>query len=514
VRARLLAEAQAAGLLQAPPAPPAPTPEAAPVAVADPPAAGVPAPELAAVQEALKKLQRESALGRLSEAVNGSGLSDPGKTRIRESFTEVIERRDFTPEEVTAEIERTRVYEAAFAQQWSNPTSLIRQVSMGDNGQDKQVKALMGWFAGEAIDGVKPVGDLKESYARWTGQNYLDIEALDFWRAMGRSFDSGRDHKRVTESLVTSDWDKVFGDVLYQMAIKAYQASPEYNKWRLFVSDFESPSDFRTRHWARVGGYGDLDGVSEQGTYPEVTSPTDEEATYAVTKRGGIESVTMEMVLGDRLAQVRRIPQSLGYAAARTLYKYIMNLITTDNPTLTYDSVALYDAAHGNTGTTALSVGGLDVTQIAMRDQTAYNQSSEIIGARNKIKHLIVPNELEARALRVTNPSDNYGIAMATADTSQNDLNIDPHRFKGQGIQVTVYDQMTDATDYFCVADPAQVATMVVGFLGGNQEPEIFVQDNPNLGSGFDADKIQWKVRHIYSAAILEHRSFYRQVVG
>jgi hypothetical protein len=60
------------------------------------------------------------------------------------------------------------------------------------------------------------------------------------------------------------------------------------------------------------------------------------------------------------------------------------------------------------------------------------------------------------------------------------------------------------------VADPKEVPTMVMGFLNGNREPEMFVQDQPNVGSVFTADKISYKVRHIYGGVIEDHRSFYR----
>ena len=116
-----------------------------------------------------------------------------------------------------------------------------------------------------------------------------------------------------------------------------------------------------------------------------------------------------------------------------------------------------------------------------MRDQTAYNESAEILGSRNMIKYLIVPNELELRALRITNPSDAYFHQNADADTS---TAIDPQAFKGRGIEVITYDQMTNATDWFSVADHRQVATLVMGFLGGQPGAGVFFQGKPHPGGG------------------------------
>jgi hypothetical protein len=42
-----------------------------------------------------------------------------------------------------------------------------------------------------------------------------------------------------------------------------------------------------------------------------------------------------------------------------------------------------------------------------------------------------------------------------------------------------------------------------VGFLDGQEEPELFVQDQPNGGSMFSNDKLTYKIRHIYGGTVL-----------
>jgi hypothetical protein len=273
--------------------------------------------------------------------------------------------------------------------------------------------------------------------------------------------------------------------------------------------------DFQTRHWVRIGGYADLGTVAEQATYPQLTSPTDEAISYAIAKRGGLDDVTLEMLSYERGAQkIRQIPVAMARSAARTLFKFVLNMVTTDNPTLDYDSVALYHSNHANTGTTALSVAGLNTTQIAMRNQTAYNESAEILGMRNAIKTLVVPNTLEMRARRVVGdfPNNNYNYALSS--TPDADTALDPTSFYGRGISVLVYDQLTDATDWWAIANPAEMNAVVIGFWNGATEPEMFVQDNALVGAVFSADKISYKIRHVYGGDVADHRSFYRQVVA
>lgn len=480
-----------------------PTP-AAPVTEA------TPAPELSALTEALAEITKANRLSAISTRIDAAKLPVAHAARLKTRILESAAKRDVDDAEIDAAIQDTR---DIIAESGPARPAWLASMTAGDSPHDQMRKALVGWFSGEPVDGVRPVRDLRESFALWKGVGYLDVEPIAFFReGFVGGYDNAADHKRITESLGTSDWAQVFADVFYLQMIKEYVSSPDYDNWRKVTSDIESVPDFRTRHWTRVGGYGDLPSVAEKGTYLPVTSPGDEEVSYAVGKYGGIEDITMEMILGDRLAQVRKAPQRMAYAASRTLYKFVMNMVTTTNPTMDYDSVALYDAAHGNTGTTALSVSGLDAVTIAMRSQTAFGQSSEILGTRNKPKLLIVPNELEGRALRIINPSEAYAAAIASSWDA--DTGMDPQRFKNAGLEVLVYDQLTDATDWWVVADPMKVPTIVMGFLNGRTEPELFTQDQPNVGSMFTADKVSYKVRHIFGGEVQEHRSFYRQVVS
>ncbi len=63
-------------------------------------------------------------------------------------------------------------------------------------------------------------------------------------------------------------------------------------------------------------------------------------------------------------------------------------------------------------------------------------------------------------------------------------------------------------------ADPRQIPTIEVGFLNGREEPELFVQDTPNVGSLFSNDQVIYKIRHIYSGAVMDFRGFYKAVVA
>jgi len=205
----------------------------------------------------------------------------------------------------------------------------------------------------------------------------------------------------------------------------------------------------------------------------------------------------MEMVANDDMGSIRKIPQRLGLAAARTLHNFVWTFLSGN--AVIYDTVALFDAGHANTTAVALSQSGLSTLRQKMRDQTGYGDTSNILSLVPKF--LIVPNELEELAFQLTSsavavPSTPAG----PSDTPNLHRNMEP----------IVVDYFTDANDWFTVADPALCPTIELGFYQGRQEPELFTQSDQNVGSVFNGDKITHKIRHTYKGAVLEYRGMQR----
>ncbi|MCL4764525.1 MAG: hypothetical protein KJ018_22555, partial [Burkholderiales bacterium] len=71
-----------------------------------------------------------------------------------------------------------------------------------------------------------------------------------------------------------------------------------------------------------------------------------------------------------------------------------------------------------------------------------------------------------------------------------------------------------DANDYHMTASPDQTPMIEIGFLDGSEDPEIFVADNPTVGSMFSNDQLTWKLRHIYGGAVLDYRGFAAGIVA
>lgn len=304
------------------------------------------------------------------------------------------------------------------------------------------------------------------------------------------------------ESITTSTFGEILGDSITRKMMKDYEDS-DLQVWRKLASEIAPIKDFRTNRRLIMGGYGVLPTVSEQGTYTELTSPTDTEATYAIAKRGGLEYLTMESIADDDLGALKRIPKELANAAIQTLYRHIFDRF-----------VANADGIASGTllGSTALGPASLSAARIAMKDIAAYGNAYRILGDSNQPKFLLVPNELEEAAMQLTT-AQTYVNPLGTVETVWQGASTNPNIHSQYGLEYITIPYWTDATDWWLVANPSKVPTIEVGFYKGRQAPELFIQDQVNMGSVFTADKIGYKIRFIFGSVTLRNDSFFGAVV-
>lgn len=300
------------------------------------------------------------------------------------------------------------------------------------------------------------------------------------------------DQSRLVESLGSDSLDQVLGDSIGRRMLAEYRAAVDFDGWRQVVNVVPL-SDFRMQHRTRWGGYGDLPSVAEGADYQPLTSPTDEEATYKAGKKGGTEDVTLEMIKNDDVGAIRRIPTKLSRAAKRTLAKFVFDFFRSN--ALIYDTKAFFHADHNNLFTGALSKAELAAHRLAMLKQTELNSGDRIGIAPTR---LVVPVDLQEAAVDLFKLATNNEKTFMQALT----MNIIPVWY------------WTDANDWVTVADPADIPGVEVGFLDGKEEPELFVQDSPTSGSMFSADKLTYKVRHIYGGAVCDFRCATKAVVA
>lgn len=435
-------------------------------------------------EQVAEQIRIVEARANMRVLISESKLPPVAKEKLTSQFAA---RDSFTDADVNAAIDDERKYLATFSE--AGRVEGLGEPSRIEGGEDRaeKVRKMLDSFF-DPKD--RSVVSFKECYIEITGDRRVtgathDIDWQRYREAAGPI--------ALREAISAATFAEILGDSIRRRMVMEYNDAPaRYSGWRMLTGNPVPLTDFRTNRRTRMGGYGSLPAVAENGAYAALTSPGDEEATYAASKRGGTETISLEATRNDDAGVVAAIPRALGRAAVRTLARFVFDFIAT-NPTI-YDSVAFFHATHGNLGAAALDATTFAAARLAVLKQTE-DGSSERLGL--PIAHLWVPSDLEETAF----------------DLFRRTTNNDTDFVESMQVQVHPVWYWTDANDWAATVDPMDAPIIEIGFLDGNEEPDVFVQDNPTQGSLFSNDQIKWKIRHIYGGAVVDYRGAYKAVV-
>lgn len=426
------------------------------------------------------------ARGAARVKIEATRLPQPVKERLVARFNGLAR---FTEADVDNEIKAERDFVVRMAESLGADLGKVKvdtgDIEVGD--RSKSIADMLDAFFDPKHKDHRSVQSFKECYIEVTGDKRVTgrIENMDRTRlaeSLGAAF---------RESLDTAAFGNVLGSSLNRRLVAEYVAAVEYDGWRQIAS-VVPVNDFRTQERVRYGGYGDLPTVAESGPYVGLASPADEKASYAVAKKGGTEDITLEMIKNDDVGAIRRIPVKMGRAAKRTLAKFVFDFIAT-NP-LIYDGVALFAAGHNNLGAAALDATSLAARRLAMLKQTEAGSGDRLgIGPQS----ILVPPDMREAAWNL----------------QQRGTNLDKTFIQSMILQIIEVWYWTDTNDWALSANPADIPTIEVGFLDGQEEPSLFVQDMPNVGSMFSNDKLTYKIRFIFGGVVVDFRGLDKSVV-
>jgi len=402
--------------------------------------------------------------------IAASKLPDPAIEKLQQQFAGL---ENFTEAAVDSAIKAERDYLAKFVE-----SGKVKMPEGGARYGDapNAVELLDAFFDPKNKD----VRSFREAYIDITGDRHVTGDL------------SKCSKTRMVEALNSSSLPEVLGEAIHKKMIENYNAPDQYDLWRQLANVVPVP-DFRNQERVRYGGYGDLPIVAESGNYTALASPSDESADYKVSKRGGTEKVTLELIKNDDVGVIMDIPRRLARAGKRTLSKFVLDFLRT-NPTI-YDAKALAHVDHNNLLTDALSESSWSAARLAMMKQQEYGVS-DLLGIPPRF--LLVPADLEKAAY----------------DLFVRDTNNDETFVQSQKPKILVPWYWTDPNDWVAMASPTDIPTIEIGFLDGNEEPELFVQDNPTVGSLFTNDEITYKIRHIYGGVLKDFRGVVKSVVA
>lgn len=418
-------------------------------------------------------------------AIAASNLPAAAKDRLQRDFAV---RESFTDADVAAAIDGERQYLGRISESGHVRLSGLPDIEVAD--RSIAIAGMLDAFFDKEHKDHRDVQSFRECYIEITGDRRVTGQLRDC--DMSRLRESvGMSLREAT--IDTTTFAQVLGDAITRRALADYRIQNAYDAWRNIV-DVVPVADFRMQHRTRWGGFGDLPDVAEGADYSDGPVPDDEEATYKAGKKGRLASLTIEAVKNDDVGLIRKIPTKLSGAAKRTLSKFAFDFIRAN--AAIYDGKALFHVDHGNLGTTALSAAAWSAARLSMMQQTEAGSNERMSIAP---RFLLVPAELEESAYELfknRGTSNDPNFTMSTAPTV-----------------ISVW-YWTDQNDWAAAASPMDVPSIELGFLDGREEPEIYVQDSPTMGSLFASDKITYKIRHIYGGAVTDYRGLRKHVVA
>lgn len=434
----------------------------------------------------------------ISAMIDASGLPLQTKDHLRK-------RKYSTPDELSTAIEAERTYLATLAESnviniGNNPPR-ASHVSLGRDSLDQIKAAFEALLLGvNPPSGIAPLTGVRELYHLLSG----DYEMTGLFQPDRIQF----------ANVTTSTMANMTADLLNKRVMAEFQ---QYPQWWLPIVNIEDFSSLQDVKWIVLGGVGELPTVSEGAAYTELTWD-DQKESDAFVKKGGYLGITIEAIDKDDTGRLRAAPRALAQAAWLTLSKSISAIFTSSSgvgPTMS-DSVALFDAGHGNLGTTALSVTTWAAARLAMRKQTELN-SGERLGALTAPKFLLVPPDLEITALQVLASEYDYTYALSNGTAAPQNAFTDGDsvnaRMNFARSRVIVVDLWTDTNNWAAAGDPMLYPTIGLGFRYG-RVPEIFSVASPTAGLMFTNDTMPVKVRYFYATGPIDYRNLYKANVA
>lgn len=295
----------------------------------------------------------------------------------------------------------------------------------------------------------------------------------------------------------TASFPLLLQDAMNKALGQGYQESPA--SWQQWMRRRTAP-DFKAIHTVRFGEFPDLDEVREGAEYQYVTIGEEREH-FTLANYGKFFDVTWETIINDDLDALMRVPRMMGAAARRleneTAY---LPFIGAANGETMSDSVALFNSSHGNLAGTpaALDVDSLGAARAAMRTQTGITSGVKI---NVTPRFLIVPAGLEATAQQLMR-------SIADPDAAHAGV-VNPFRGSLELVVEPLLDSDVEFpgssdTAWYLAAASAQIDTLEVAFLQGDEQPWIDAMNYSNV------DGRRWKVRHCVAAKAIDWRGVYK----
>lgn len=349
-----------------------------------------------------------------------------------------------------------------------------------------------------------------------TERTYRPFDSLwDAYAAISGDANGYYIGKRVRQNAVLPSFEDLLANVLNRLLWEDFV--PTDYRWKDITTSITAPRDYRQNVRTGLRYVPDLPILSEDQPFAELATLSDVggQATYSVLERGALLTFTRRVIINDDVDLIKRWVLQAGRSAWRTLAKRVWGLIS-GNTTFGPDGVALFNAAHGNVTSgagAALSAATLTTGRNAIFAQTEMGGIDRLgLGGADLL--LAVPIQLEATAIQL-NRAPWLSIALTNGGLTQTPtLNEWKHRFGKDNENIFANPLLSNTNDWYLFDTSRKVQIVEVGFLNGQQMPQMLVADNPVADEAFTQDRVIYRLSHQYDATLLDFRGAYAGLVS
>lgn len=381
----------------------------------------------------------------------------------------------------TIEEVRAQVLEQLRAQRKPTPVG-SHDISVTKDEMDK--------FRSAAVDSIQLRGGIKvqnaaEGARDLRGMRLRDL-AIECLQRSGVTNAQRLSNEELFKRALSPDgqFASILDSSVNKSMATAYKvANTTYRAW----TGIGSNTDFKDATVYQISEAGELEKMTQTGEF-KFDEMKDQGVKKSIATFGRTFGITRQALINDDIDVLTKIPAAYVRAADRGVNKLVYKNLK-ENVKI-YDGKELFHAAHNNLGT-AGAMSDLTLSQLRTNMRKQKNlRGKETLNISPQF--LLVPAGLETTAMKFLNSTalpgqDNAGVSNIWRNSF--DLVVDAE-----------LDPTTGALPYYVAANPADIDTIEVTYLNGDDMPKL------ESRLGFDFLGIEYRIYIDYGVTVLDYR--------
>ena len=306
------------------------------------------------------------------------------------------------------------------------------------------------------LPGVEKAYDPKVLEAAHKARRDISLGEVMIQAAVANGYDG---HRKITSStlrpILAAAWathsiSGILSATVNKFLLSGFDSIE--SAWRQ-ISTVRSVNDFKSLTSYRLNGGFKFEKVPNGGELKNA-SASDEERTISADTYGIMTSVTRTDLINDDLGALTAVPQRIGRGGALKLNDVFWAEFV--------DDAAFFTSGRGNLSTGTLPLSLANLKALATKYRKLRDPDGNPVAVEPRL--LLVPVDLELAAAEIMGST----LIQSGNTSGQPDRNVLAGRY-----QVVASTYLSNATDYYLLASPADLPAMEVAFLNGVQSPIV-----------------------------------------